>query len=103
MDDSNLLVLPWQVSVASRVKHIFKCTYWVFVTELSSEFYRGGRCEFGGKAATNVLRTSTNGATADDDNILRRFKALLPLGDELTDVGVALRESHRTGPFGSSS
>ena len=77
-------------------------TYGVLVADLSSEFYRTGDCQPEDNVAKNGLRTNADGTTSNDYHVLRGFKALLPLGHELTNVRIALWVVDRTGPLGSS-
>ena len=59
-----------------------------------------GRCEAAAKATTNVPRTNANSAATNDDDVLCGLEPFLPLGHELTNVGVVFWEIDRTSPFG---
>jgi len=50
----------------------------------------------------NVRRTNAYRATSNNHDVLRGLKTLLPLGHELTNVGITLWEVDRTSPLGSS-
>jgi hypothetical protein len=102
VDDSDLLVLQQRISI-----HTLTCTwvdgaYRVFIAEFSRKFYGTGRCQLKDKVLAEVRHTNANGAASNDHDVFCRLETLLPLGQELTDVGVALWEVYRTSPLGSS-
>ena len=80
----------------------WRWAYGVLVADLSSNFYRTGRCQSDNSMVVNALRTNAYSAASNDHDVFRGLKALLPLRHELTNVGVAVWVVDRTTPLGSN-